>query len=182
MLWESWRALLQRPQAVSCPPVSTLDSFVTCLTRMNLTALSQPVRSKLTGGFEAFVRDVLGAKVTIGANLFNSPTPLFWMDLFDGAAERQTKLVPPDGRIAVRELRGGPSLDLQASDSWLPERAFVRSDLWEPEFFAPLEAFLWSKDRCLFVLDERTLSVGWAGGYRVWEKEAVPAFFLVAIG
>jgi hypothetical protein len=161
MLWESWRALLQRSQAASGPPVSTLDSFVTCLTAMNLPALSQPVRSRLTGGFEVFVRDVLGAQVTTGANLFHSPTPLFWTDLLDGAAERQTKLVHPDRRIVVQDLRGGPSVDLPASDSRLPDRVFIRSDLWEPESFAPLEAFLRSKDRCLFVLHERTLSVGW---------------------
>ena len=91
----------------------TVNCFVSCLITMNLPALSLPQRSRLTGGFEAFVCDVdlcvmiLGVQVTIGANFFNSPTPLFWKDLTEYTAERQTTVVQPERRIQIQDVRGG---------------------------------------------------------------------------
>ena len=73
---------------------------------------------------------------------------------------------------------GDPHWDLKASDSRLQDRAFVKSDLWEPDTFAPLEAFLRSDGRCLFVLYERTASVGWLAWLQRMANNGKTAFFV----
>ena len=161
-LWESWRSLALESGTTSGAEVASLDSFVSCLTKMDLPEVSLPARSRLTGGFETFLCDVLNIQVSISTNFFTTPTPLFWKGLSDEAVGQQTVLVRPDRIVRVQDAMGGPHWDLKASDSRLPDRAFVRSDLWEPDTFAPLEAFLRSDGRCLFVLHETTASVGWS--------------------
>ena len=66
-------SLAQESRATSGAAVASLDSFVSCLTKMDLLEVSLPARLRLAGEFETFLSDVLNIQVSIGTNLPHNP-------------------------------------------------------------------------------------------------------------
>ena len=129
------------------------------------------------------MRDVPGAQVTIGANLFNSPTPLFSGRIFSMVLQsgRQNR----SARIDVLWFKTCEQGPLRISQP--VTLGYLIGRLLGPIYrsrnpLPPLKLFCGVRTgACLCCMNVRCQSGG-RPGYRGWQMEAVHAFLLVAMG
>ena len=163
-LWDSWSQMTSGEiGGVPGPKMNEPSAFARWVGDLNPSEMTLPQRSRLTGGFEMFLTQVMGVQATLGATMFNTPTKVFWRDMKDDEPRRPVSLGDPNRRIGLCDAKTRGRLYVTAGHPSLPDRIFARTDVWEPDSFTQIEAFLSHDNRTMTVLHDRSQGAGRSG-------------------